>query len=79
MQKERPSEDDTRQPLTTFHNSFISSLLDGIMGGSSDIPRGNRPGEVPIAIGLCIGDLSLKLGEYGRLFMTSLGICVGLV
>ena len=77
-QKTLPSEFETRHPLTTFHSSFISSTVEGSSTGSSDIPLGNLPGDRPIAIGLATGDLSCRLGEYGRLLMTSRGMCVGL-
>ena len=64
-QKIRPSEADTRQPLTTFQRSFISSLDEGewVVRGSSDIPRGKRPGEEARLMGLWRGDRSLRLGE----------------
>ena len=77
-QKVRPSDDDTLHPLTTFHKSFMSSLLDGSRIASSCTPRGNRPGAAPIALGLWNGLLSFMLGEYGLLLMIALGICVGL-
>lgn len=51
-QKVRPSEEETRQPLVTFQSSFSSSVLDGSMGLSSCIPRGNIPGDCPTAMGL---------------------------
>jgi len=61
----RPSEFETRQPLTTFQSSFTSSTLEGTMTGSSVIPRGKRPGELPNAIGLWMGERrsSEKEGE----------------
>jgi hypothetical protein len=81
-QNDRPSEEETLQPLTTFHSSFISSLVDGSMIVSSWTPLGKRPAAAPIARGLWRPAALLPLttlGEYCLLLMTVLGMCAGLV